>query len=633
MKRMRIIALAVCAAGAFGAPVRFDETGALAIGGDKTAMNWVLRTDGSQYAPITQAYAWGRIRGLDSAGLDVQNEREEAGDDLVERVIIRNVSSASVDLSGGVVNFPFNDNYTASGECVRRRCNAHIWPFGSGAWACCLRMGGAGPHLGWMLTRGEVDGYTIDGRGEKTGRSNFRGVIAFRLPAKTLAPGESYTLEWRLFSHDGKEDFVRELVKRCGAFFTAEKYVGETGEKIKIFSLDENLSPRCVKTVALDSPGEKIVPVEERGKTSRVELLAISNYRAFIERRLDFIIARQRYSNPSDPRDGAFLPYDNETDMQYCDWLQERHRYDMDEGRERVGMGIAIAEAIRDHAYENPGAIAALRKYAQFIRTALQDAAYKTKSEVLRYNHRIYNYAWVARFYFDMYDITGEERFLEDAYQTARATFKFGGHKFYLIDMPVRQSLETLERAGRLAWRDALLDDYRKLAANFMAYGMETPKSEVDFEQSIIVPAANFLCEMYLAKGDESYKRGVEALLPAVEAFNGIQPSWHLNDVAIRHWDGYWFGKRMLYGDTFPHYWSALTADFFGNWAKATGNETYRRRASRIVAANLGLFTEDGCGGAAWIYPNALDGRPGRFLEPMANDQDWAIVFAGRWLE
>ena len=47
--------------------------------------------------------------------------------------------------------------------------------------------------------------------------------------------------------------------------------------------------------------------------------------------------------------------------------------------------------------------------------------------------------------------------------------------------------------------------------------------------------------------------------LDVLELFNGIEPSYHLREVAIRHWDGYWFGKRKLYGDTFPHYWSALT--------------------------------------------------------------------------
>src|SRR5512132_4565358 len=43
-------------------------------------------------------------------------------------------------------------------------------------------------------------------------------------------------------------------------------------------------------------------------------------------------------------------------------------------------------------------------------------------------------------------------------------------------------------------------------------------------------------------------------------AFAGPQRHIRLRHVAIRHWDGYWFGLRRPWGDAFPHYWSALTA-------------------------------------------------------------------------
>ena len=231
-----------------------------------------------------------------------------------------------------------------------------------------------------------------------------------------------------------------------------------------------------------------------------------------------------------------------------------------------------------------------------------------------------------------MFDVTGDVQYLDWAVGTAKAAFREGGHGFYLINMPLRQSIETLRRVGRGQDADELLGHYREVAANYLKNGLLVPKSEVNYEQSIIAPAANFLCEMYLVTKDEQYKAGVEKMLPAVEAFNGRQPSWHLNDVAIRHWDGFWFGKQQLYGDTFPHYWSCITADLFGNWAEATGCKSYRRRASEICKANLGLFTETERGGAAYMYPNLLNGNPGRYLDAMANDQDFALVFASRWL-
>lgn len=63
--------------------------------------------------------------------------------------------------------------------------------------------------------------------------------------------------------------------------------------------------------------------------------------------------------------------------------------------------------------------------------------------------------------------------------------------------------------------------------------------------------------------GIQKYLDGAKQQMPALEAFNGNQPSYHLNEIAIRHWDGYWFGKREMWGDTFPHYWSTLTGAAF----------------------------------------------------------------------
>ena len=645
MRRYRVLTalagLAICAAmEALSMPVRFDEGGALKIVGDSNEMNWILRTDGSQYPFVTAEDSWGEVRFSPASRLpepDLVKSCREEGDDLVESVTIRNTRDEPLSLKGARINFPFNDNYPGAEECVTRRCHAHLWPFGSGAWVCALRMGGEGPHLGWMLTKGEVDGYAVSKRGSDKGGSNFRGVISFLLPARELAPGEEYTLEWRLFSHRGKDDFVEQLTKRGGLFVWADSLVGEVGDVATIraftgYSARHEPQGDVLAQVNFDFPGEKIVRVERAGIWTRVELLAISDFRGIIERRLDFVLERQRYFNPSDPRDGAFLPYDNETDEQYCDWLQQKHRYDMDEGRERIGMGIAIVEAMRDIGYSNPKALDALKKYAAFIRTRLQDASYKTFSEVLRPKHRIYNYAWTARLYFDLFDVTGDEKYLEDGFRTAKAAFREGGHAFYMIDMPVRQSIETLRKTGRHADAESLLADYRRMADNFAKAGLLVPKSEVNYEQSIIAPAANFLCETFMVTNDDKYRLAAKRMMPAVDAFNGFQPSWHLHNIAIRHWDAYWFGKRGFWGDTMPHYWSCITADLFGNTARISGRSRYAKAAADICKANLGLFSEDGRGSAAWLYPNEVDGERGRFPEPMANDENFAIAFAVRWL-
>jgi hypothetical protein len=76
-----------------------------------------------------------------------------------------------------------------------------------------------------------------------------------------------------------------------------------------------------------------------------------------------------------------------------------------------------------------------------------------------------------------------------------------------------------------------------------------------------------------------------------------------LNDLAIRHWDDYWFGKLRQYGDTFPYYWQTIAAVAFDEYADATGNTAYRERAKQMLMNNLCLFRADGSASCAYVYP------------------------------
>lgn len=83
-----------------------------------------------------------------------------------------------------------------------------------------------------------------------------------------------------------------------------------------------------------------------------------------------------------------------------------------------------------------------------------------------------------------------------------------------------------------------------------------------------------------------------------------------------------------MWGDTFPHYWSSLNALAWQMMAKATKDKSWALRADTVLRGNLSLFTEDGRGSAAYIYPQTVNGRPGKFADPYANDQDWTFVHA-----
>ena len=69
-----------------------------------------------------------------------------------------------------------------------------------------------------------------------------------------------------------------------------------------------------------------------------------------------------------------------------------------------------------------------------------------------------------------------------------RALYRHFGYGFYCIGYPVVTGLEALQKAGMTAERDFLLYDFCQTADIFTKNGLNFPKSEVNYEQSIIAP-------------------------------------------------------------------------------------------------------------------------------------------------
>ena len=89
---------------------------------------------------------------------------------------------------------------------------------------------------------------------------------------------------------------------------------------------------------------------------------------------------------------------------------------------------------------------------------------------------------------------------------------------------------------------------------------MLLPPHEVRFEQTIVTPALSILSAYYnLIERDPALLEEAKKHAAILKRFNGDQPDHKWNNLPIRHWDDYWFGKRALYGDTL-HYWSCLSA-------------------------------------------------------------------------
>lgn len=652
----KLLALIMCMASticASAGKVRFkvnSVTGAIneiSIDGDKKMMDWMLRTDGKQYAWVTEKYGWGlgylTANGetlswlmptkLSSDGLSaryktgciqVDVKRKHTNDGFTESYTFTNKSKADAMLTDIGIYTPMNDNYPQSQICMDGRCNAHIWTGGNTAYIEALRMNGQGDGIGLTLTNGRIDNYDVWERGMKKSLSNFRGVLAL-CPADTiLHGGRSFNVSWRVFRHEGRTDFLKKAISYGAAIASSDKYIYEVGETAKVKL--KTAKGTTYKDVKISKPGEITVTMNYgKGKFTTVKLLGVSSYEGLIERRANFIISHQQMNDTADARCGALMVYDNELDKLYLN-DDSRRSSDTDEGRERVGMGVMLAKWCKLHP--NKRLEQSLVRYARYIKDKLQTSDYTTYSKIDHTGKiRGYNYPWIADFFFLMHEVTGERQYAIYGYHTMRAFFKRFKYDFYAIDIPVTRSLTCLNKAGLKAECDTLLNDYRLTGDKFVENGLNFPSHEVNYEQSIVAPAVQFLSELYLATHDNKYLSGAQLMMPALEAFTGQQPSFHLNGIAIRHWDGYWFGKRQLFGDTFPHYWSTLNATAYHYYGKCVGDDSWQHRAENIVRNNLCLFFEDGRASCAYLYPRMVNGEKAQYYDAFANDQDWALAF------
>ncbi|HET8949259.1 MAG TPA: hypothetical protein VFN44_02080, partial [Solirubrobacteraceae bacterium] len=212
-----------------------------------------------------------------------------------------------------------------------------------------------------------------------------------------------------------------------------------------------------------------------------------------------------------------------------------------------------------------------------------------------------------------------------------------GGDRFLAIGagLAARELARALRAAGRgedAAEVDGLLAGH---ALASIEAGSDLPAHEVNYEQSMVAPLLEILCTARdLAPDPQAIDEAIAQRLPWLLAFGGPQPHVRLRDIAIRHWDGYWFGREQLWGDTFPHHWSALTANVLlllpepvaAAFERARG-EPPAAMARRIHAANLLDFAPDGSATAAFVFPSCVSGRTAHRADPLANDQDWALYW------
>lgn len=650
---------------------------------DNATMNWIGGPDNTPWQPLGNRWGLGyadlgnlhraywdqavvtaqgdRIKSsyrIDNLQLDVTRALNKASAGFQECYSFTNTGDKRLSLNDAgteslAISTPFNDHYTSTSNVLEHRAHAHIWASGGGSsWVKQTRMGLRGPHLGLVLTEGALAGYSVQSRNTITS-SNTRGFFLLHPDLASLESKESSQVCWTMFWHNDWDDFFKQCKDRSSQFVHVESSnltvaVGETAN-LTLSSSGDNISFPEGKLVSEgdgqylasfqpSTPGEHRLSLSTgqgaQQRISTIVLNAVSNIDNLIRSRVRYIATKQQLS-PSfsdQSKAGAYAVYDNQMDgIVTFDTAPDRNT-----GRERVGMGVFVARWLQ--ANPDPDIERSLRIYYDYVNNKLQDSSGYVYSGPIGSGdsqERLYNWPWVMQLHLAMaksgnkmvtshgnYSATPIQRFLD----TVENFYSIGGKNLYAIGLPIYEGLNFLKESENQTALQHVLHLFTLHGKQIAENGANYPAFEVNYEQSIIAPAANILLELYRFTGLHTWLEAAQGHFDRLEAFGGKQPDFHLHDIAIRHWDGYWFGKDRMWGDTFPHYWSTLTALAMHHYAIATDDMSYETRAEGILRANLVLFTEEGRGHCAFIYPVSVDGRKGYYNDPYANDQDWALA-------
>lgn len=644
--------------------VRYSEQSgglqALYIKGDQYEMNWVDSTEYTFGVPVIRVQAaFNRFEDikLESVQIDNNNcysvysnqfvrvEVERTNNGVYnERYVITNISANelffSPDKTGIAV--PFNDNYEDAETCLTRRCNTHLWCGEDSSYILALRMGASNKNIGLCVTQGSVTGYT---QITPPYAKNDRGDFIFNLSPFALEPGESYTYSHQLFVVADRDDFyskakeyptIVDVKMNHQTLFVGEKLVvkATAHDKIKSYSVSAGKASVRGKTLTVEydcvKPGEVRIDMTINKINTHALAYISPPLDDLLEKRISFIVEKQQYHKKDSRLDGAYLVYDNESESPYFNNMVADHNA----SRERLGMGIVIAKYLQNH--KNDQFYNSLMEYSEFVfrefadweSGCVFDTIGKDDSQI-----RLYNAPWVCVFCCELYNLTRDSEYLDVMFRVMKHYYENGGDKFYPNGISIAEPIELLRKAGRHKLSEELLEYGKKHTDNMISFGVSYPKHEVDYEQTIVTPAVTFMLQLYKLTKDQKYLDNAIKHCENLVRFDSLAPDYHLYETPIRHWDDYWFGKKQTFGDTFPHYWSVLSGWAYLLISKATRSERYLKMAEDNIRNCLCLFSPEGRGYCAYLYPYRIGSKRGKTFDPYANDQDFALYFAMKLFE
>ncbi len=639
-----------------------EKTGGLSsliLKNDPAQMNWIKGLS-AWGIPKRNCIWWGNLKNMEFSGMEISGNsvisryfyeglsltvvRTMTEDALHESYIFKNTDSVDMFIQRGELGIytTFEDRYDSAKQSQNYNSNVHLWCGSENSWIHALKQGFFGTELGLFLTKGSLDCYSVERLAHET--SNDRGDFIVHPSPFHLRAGEEYEIAWEIHPF-AEGEFEKTLLKFPNlnkiTAVNETVFIGESFEwKIENGNAITSAQAFCngapIQTEISGNTAKAVFTPGHEGEYT-FEFI-INGHRAYakgfcsvpfeelLRNRVEFIISKQQNLDEKSPLYGAYLIYDFEEKTQYySSFGASRNAME-----ERLAMGMLVCQYLQTHS--NPEMEKSLALFEKFILREVYD----TESGMVYRNtgknpesKRLYNIPWIVTFWMEMYKYKPEKRYIDYSKRSLRSYYREGGAKFYPNACDFPNYLRFLRESGYAdAELEALVNEHIE---NFRRNSTDYPEHEVRFEQTIVSPAATMFASANLIDDAKLH-------IGLLERFQGHQPDYRLSEIPIRHWDGFWFGKRRLLGDTFPHYWSCLTGHSFALYAKASGNDEYMRKAEKNLRNCLCLFRQDGSASCAYIYPYSIaltnpDGtikenaRRGECYDPWANDQDWALYF------
>lgn len=562
-------------------------------------------------------------------------------ENLVENYKIKNTTPTVITINRDNfgIEVPFADSYPSGNECMTNRCNTHIWCGHNVAWVNALKMGDSDINLGLFLTKGAIDCYD-----QNFCKGHYRGKFILEPESLLLNSGEEYELEWELFWHSGTADFFEKIKKYSSYIGIRAKHFTVFGNEpiefivipskdvVPVITIDGE-KVDCTKTdsgyLVTHNPqkrGEHIFKIKIDNVETWAKFTVKADFKELVENRIRFIVKNQQCLDKKSPLYGSYMVYDNDYDSLYFDYVNTDHNA----CRERTNIALFLMKYLQKK--EDKKVRKSLELYMDFLfREFYEEKTGEVFNNIGKHSefYRPYNAPGIMLVFCEMYLVTKEERYLDNAYRLAEAFYEIGGKKCYTNGLSIEKVINAFKVAGREKEAKRLMELFKTHTENIISHGTDYPPHECNYEQSIVAPALRHVVDMGLIGGDkEYYLEEAKKHLICLERFSGMQPDYRLNEVAIRWWDDYHFGKNKMMGDTLPHHLSVLTSRGYIAYYKLSGEKIWLEKAEEGLRNCMCLIDDDGRGHAAYTYPYKLNGKRGECLDPWFNDQDLVLYDA-----